>query len=120
MAFWLFMLTCAVITPVVMVFCGALYLRHPPRTPNAFYGYRTARSMHSTESWEFAQQHFGRLSLIYGAVSLPVCALPLLLVRHMGNTAVAVVGLCAAFFALGILLVSVFRTEAALRREFDR
>lgn len=118
MAFWWFMLTCALLCPAIMVFCGLLYLKRPPKGINAFYGYRTPRSLRSRESWEYSQRYFGRLILIVGAACLPVCVLPLLLVRNMGETPIAVAGLSAAFFGLIALLITVFMTEAELRRKF--
>lgn len=118
MAFWWFMLICALLCPLIMVFFGFLFLKHPPKGINAFYGYRTARSMRSRECWDYANRYFGRLILAGGTLCLPVCILLLLLMRDMGETQIAVAGLSAAFFGLIVLLVTVFMTEHRLRRGF--
>ena len=41
MLFWIFMVLMTLLIPVVMVGCGWLFLHHPPKTINGFYGYRT-------------------------------------------------------------------------------
>ena len=45
MAFWLFLTAMDLLIPAIMVGFGRRFLKHPPKTINALYGYRTARSM---------------------------------------------------------------------------
>ena len=51
MAFWLFLTAMDLLIPAIMVGIGARFLKHPPKTINALYGYRTARSMKNQETW---------------------------------------------------------------------
>jgi len=40
--------------PVIMIGVGYMMYKHPPKSINAIYGYRTARSMKNDETWKFA------------------------------------------------------------------
>ena len=42
---WIFMLICNLLIPAAAVWYGRRFRADPPREPNAWFGYRTARSM---------------------------------------------------------------------------
>jgi len=45
MWFWIIMFLCNLMIPVIMIGVGYMMYKHPPKSINAIYGYRTARSM---------------------------------------------------------------------------
>lgn len=47
--------------PGTMVLFGYVWKKHPPKTINGIYGYRTRRSMQNWATWEFAHQYCARL-----------------------------------------------------------
>ena len=52
LAMWVFMLVCNLLIPAVTVWYGRRFEKNPPKEPNAWFGYRTNRSMKSREaSW---------------------------------------------------------------------
>ena len=58
MGFWIFMLIMDLLTPAIMIGFGRGFMKHPPKTINMVYGYRTSMSMKNKETWDFA--HTGK------------------------------------------------------------
>lgn len=118
MGFWIFMVCMNLMIPLIMIVLGAIFLRHPPKGINGFYGYRTARSMASQEAWIFAQVYFGKLWLRSGIGMLLAAALAML--PCIGGS-VSVVGTWGSILCLveciGMLL-PIIPTERALKRRF--
>ena len=42
----------------------------PAKKINSLYGYRSRRSMHSQEAWDFAQQYANKLLVVIGVLNL--------------------------------------------------
>ncbi len=61
MGFWLLMLSCNLLIPLLMIICGRIMWQHTPQNINHIIGYRTARSMKSQATWQFAHDYCGRL-----------------------------------------------------------
>ena len=61
MMFWIYMLVCSLLIPLILLGAGALLAKHPPKQINWAYGYRTRRSTKNKETWLFAQVYAGRL-----------------------------------------------------------
>lgn len=107
---WLIIL---VITGAVNMVAGFILWKFPPRKINWLYGYRTARSMKSQESWDFAQPYAGkeliRQGVLMSLIGLPGPWLPLKPVM-------------AAFLSIPVMLallgVLLYRTEKALKERF--
>lgn len=53
---------------ITMILVGLIFIIKPPKF-NEFYGYRTTYSMKSKEAFEFANNHFSKLWLIFGTIS---------------------------------------------------
>lgn len=53
----------------IMLLFGGLFIIHPPKKINQFYGYRTSSSMKSKETWKFAHKELGKLWFITGIIS---------------------------------------------------
>ena len=105
------------VIPTAMIFCGIGFVRHPHEKINNLSGYRTYRSRLSQETWDFAQKHSGLIWIKWGSVML----LPSLLLAWY---AAAVKGdyflnLYLCFAQISLLILSLFPTEWALKREFD-
>ncbi len=75
-----------IIIPVTLIPLGLVLWRHPPRI-NGLYGYRTRRSMRSTEMWREAQPYAGRMLALAGMTGLALAALVHL---SMGSGAAAI------------------------------
>ncbi len=119
MKFWFFMFICDLLCPLIMLIGGALFLKGGPKTINSLLGYRTEMSMKNEETWEFAHKHCGKLWLKWGTILLIATIIPLLCLIGQGEKPVAIVGLILCLVQMIVLIVSIFPTEAALKRNFD-
>jgi len=119
MSFWIFMLVMDLLVPLTMIGFGRYFLKKAPKEINSVFGYRTAMSMKNRDTWEFAHRHMGKIWCIYGAVLLPVSALPMLFVVGRGEDMVGTVGGIVCAVQVVILIASIFPTGMALKRNFD-
>lgn len=119
MWFWLFMLACDLMIPVIMIVGGRMMWKHCPGTINGVYGYRTRRSMKNMDTRKFAHDHCGRLWWKLGWVLLIPSVLVLLPFVRSDEDTIGTVGLIVCTIQLIVLLASIFPTEAALKRTFS-
>ncbi|AEV69979.1 SdpI family protein [Acetivibrio clariflavus] len=119
MWFWILMFFCNLLIPVIMIIVGYLMYKHPPKKINAFYGYRTSRSMKNDETWKFAHDYCGRIWIKLGFVLLIptiIASIPFI------NSAINVVGIVTLVIQgvqVIVLIGSIFPVEAALKKNFD-
>ena len=119
MAFWVFMLVCDLLVPVIMVVFGWVFQNRPPKTINGLYGYRTARSMKNGDTWRFAHACCGRLWWRLGWLVLVLTAAVMLAVLGGDIQRVSIVGGIVCGVQCVVLVATIFPVERALRREFD-
>ena len=115
---WIFMLICNLLIPAAAVCYGRRFRASPPREPNAWFGYRTARSMRNRETWAFAQRYSGRFWVRAGRPVLAVSLVWMLLlfdrdIGTVGTSAVVLMGIQMLPF-----LAVIPATERVLRRKF--
>ena len=119
MAFWLFFTAMDLLIPGIMVGIGTRFLKHPPGTINAWYGYRTARSMKNQETWDFAHETCGKLWVRLGKLSFLPALLAAVLTFGCGIETVSVVSVVVVTIQTLALIGSIFPVERALKRNFD-
>lgn len=119
MAFWIFMLLCCMLTPLLQLLFGFLFVKRPPRQIGGLFGYRTNMSMKNMETWLFAHLYCGRLWFRIGLALLPLTILAMLPVLGKSEDVVGWVGTAVVVIQGVALLLPVFWTERALRRLFD-
>lgn len=120
LGYWLFMLAVSLVIPLTMIIFGRHFMHSPPKEINGSYGYRTSMSMKSRETWDFAHRYFGRLWYILGLVLLPLSLIPMFFllgksVEATGNFSLVIMGVQLVF-----LVVPIFPTERALKKNFDQ
>ena len=120
LGYWLFMLAVILLMPLTMIIFGRHFMHNPPKDINGSYGYRTSMSMKSRETWDFAHRYFGRLWFILGLILLPMSAAAMLFllgesVEATGNFSLVIMGVQLVF-----LVVPIFPTERALKKNFDQ
>ena len=120
MGFWIFMLIMDLLIPLTMIGFGRLFSTKPPKKINAAFGYRTAMSMKNRDTWEFAHKFCGKLWFIYGFILLPISIIPLLFVLNRSVAVVGTIGGIVCIIQLVLLVISIFRTEIALKKTFDQ
>ena len=119
MAFWLFFTAMDLLIPGIMVGIGTRFLKHPPGTINAWYGYRTARSMKNQETWNFAHETCGKLWVRLGKLSFLPALLAAVLTFGCGIETVSVASIVVVTVQTLVLIGSIFPVERALKRNFD-
>ncbi len=119
MRFWWFALTCALLIPLLMIVGGRIMWKRCPSKINAWYGYRTARSMKNMDTWKFAHRHFGKQWWKIGWVILLPSVLVLLPVYHATENTVAIVFLAVMAVQTVFLLYPIVKTERALKSKFN-
>ena len=120
MGFWIFMFVSVLLVPAIMLIVGRLFIKRPPREINGLYGYRTTMSMKNKDTWDFAHRYCGRMWLRWGAVLLVVTVIPMLCVIRAGIERVSVTALIIMGVQIAVLIASIFPTERALKRTFDK
>ncbi|WP_322173007.1 SdpI family protein [Acutalibacter caecimuris] len=118
--YWVFSLVVCLLVPGTMVLFGWMFRRGTPDKINGLIGYRSARSMKNEDTWAFAHQYCGRLWWRMGLALLPLTVVGLLLVfGRDGDKVGAVCGLVSGVQMVP-MLGSVWLTERALKRTFDK
>ena len=120
MGFWIFMLLVDLMIPLTMLGFGRYFLKKAPKEINMIFGYRTAMSMKNRETWEFAHQYCGRIWYVCGWILLPVTVVSLLFTLGKGEDCVGSVGGIVCMVQMIPLIGSIFPTEIALHKHFDK
>ncbi len=118
MWFWLFVVSCDILIPVVMIIAGRMMWKHPPKNINNTTGYRTNRSMKNMDTWKFAQEHCGRLWWKIGWIVLVPSIIVHIPVYGKAARSIGIVSLILLIVQLILLIGSIFPTERALKRTF--
>lgn len=120
MGFWIFMLLCDMLLPLMLIGFGQWLIRRPPEKINGVYGYRTPMSMKNQETWTAAQRYCGRFFYKSGMAALPVTFVLQLLTFGKSEDVTAAAGSGICIMQLLLLIGAVVFTEHALHREFDK
>ena len=120
MGFWFYMLLSNLLIPAIMIGFGLMFIKRPPKTVNSLFGSRTTRSMKNQDTWAFAHQYCGRLWFRWGLVLLPATLVVMLLLLGRSEVTVGSLGGVFCLVQTVPLVGSIFPTEAALKRTFDK
>ena len=120
MSFWLFMLACDLLMPALMIIAGRFLWKHPPKDINSVLGYRTSRSMKNQDTWTFAQTYCGKRWWYIGLAMLVPSVTVLIPLLASEENLIAYVGVIILTVQMTILVVSIFLTEIASKKNFDR
>jgi uncharacterized membrane protein len=118
--FWIFMFIMNLLIPLTMIGFGSYFYKKAPKEINNVFGYRTRLSMKNRDTWEFAHHYCGKLWRKIGWIMLPISAIAMVFVFGKEIDTVGLYGGVLNGIQVSILLVSIFPTEIALRRRFDK
>lgn len=118
MGFWWFMFLCDLLIPLMMILFGRMMWKHPPKSINAVVGYRTKRSMKNMDTWKFAHDYCGRLWWRTGWLMLLLSAAVHVPVYGKSENVIGTVGGVLCTIQCVALILSIFPTERALKRNF--
>ena len=77
-------------------------------------------SMKNQDTWQFAHRYCGKLWVRLGWILVPLSVIPMLFVIGKDIETIANVGLVVALLQLLPLVGSIFPTEIALKKAFDK
>lgn len=120
MGFWIFLIMCNLLIPVLMIVLGKVFIKNPPKTINGIYGYRTPRSKKNQDTWNFAHLYCGKLWWKIGWIMLPLSVIGMLPAIGKNDTIVGEVGTVVIIAECIALVVPIFFVERALGKKFDK
>lgn len=120
MWFWIFMLIMNLIIPLSMIGFGKYFLKNTPKEINSVFGYRTTMSMKNRDTWDFAHKYFGKIWYICGLVLLPFSIILMFFVLGQNKDIIGILGIILCFIQIIPLIGSIFPTEKALKKNFDK
>lgn len=106
--------------PLIMIVFGWIFKEKSPKEINSFYGYRTSMSMKNKDTWEFAHHYVGRLWWFLGWILVLLTVITMLCTAGMDSDTVGKISLVVVVVQMIFLIGSIFPTERALKRTFDR
>ncbi len=118
MWFWWFMVCFDLLIPLCMLIGGSIMQKHCPKKINAWFGYRTVRSMKNIDTWKFAHAYIGKLWWKIGWMLLVPSFLIHIPLYHASELLIAVIGLTLECVQLIAMLLSIVFTEKALKQTF--
>lgn len=120
MGFWIFMVISDLVVPAIMLLLGKVFLKSAPKEINIAFGYRTNMSMKNRDTWEFAHKYIGKIWYYAGWILMPGSIIPMLFVIGKNENTVGTLGAVLCVIQLAVLIGSIFPTEYALKKTFDK
>ena len=116
------MLLISVLLPLIMFAFGILTKFNIPKHPNSFFGYRTTFSQKNGDTWRFAQNYFGKIWRWVGGCLFVISTgvyLGFISITKNNDEISSLIGMILMMVNLGVLIGTIYPTEAALKRNFD-
>lgn len=120
MTLWLLMCATASFIPLIMIISGGYFSRKAPGKINSIFGYRTELSMKNDDTWSFAHKHMGKLWFRAGIIILPVSIAAMFFALGKGEDTIYSFVTVVTLIQTVLLVILIFPTEAALRKNFDK
>ena len=110
---------CNLLIPVVVIVTGRIMWKHYPKNINGLVGYRTTLSMKNMDTWKFAHDYCGKLWWKIGWLMIIPSALVHIPLYHSDENTIGVAGGILVTIQCIILIVSIYPTEQALKKNFN-
>ena len=120
MGFWIYMTCIALLIPITIMGFGAYFIKTAPKNINYVFGYRTSRSMKNENTWKFAHNYCGKIWFKCGIIETAVSLIIMLCVLGKSTDIIGYVGAGCTALPIITMIVSVFMTEQALKKNFDK
>lgn len=120
MVFWFIMMFFNLLIPFTLIMFGKFFIQKSPKDINGVFGYRTPMSMKNKETWAFAHNFCGKLWYKLGWAMLVVTIVAMLFVLGRDIDTVGYFGGILCMIQMGFLIATIFPTEIALKKNFDK
>jgi uncharacterized membrane protein len=115
----IFLFSCNLLVPIIMLLFGIKLRKHEPKNINGIYGYRTTMSMKNKETWKFANQYCGLVWEKIGAIMLILSIIiSVIALTRNYNVQGNICGILVTIQSL-VLVASIFPVEKELKKNFD-
>ena len=119
MYFWIFMLICIILLPIIMIVFGKLFSNNIPKEINTFFGYRTPISIKNRDIWFFAHNYCEKLWYIMGIIMLPPSIVIMLFCLNETRREIGIYTMIITTIQTTVVIFSIVATEKALKKTFD-
>lgn len=119
MWFFITMLICNLLMPLIMIIGGYYMYKNPPKEINDVMGYRTKRAKKNKDTWTFAHDCCGRLWIKLGLVLFSSTVIVQMLFLHADEDTIGIMTLIVESVQLGVMLGSIRHVDNELKRTFD-
>ncbi|WP_343208301.1 SdpI family protein [Anaerolentibacter hominis] len=119
MWFWWFMFGYDLLIPLLMILCGRIMWKHPPKNINSLIGYRTRRSMQNMDTWVFAHNYSGKLWWKIGWIILLPSIIVHIPVYGASDNVIGIFSIILLTIQTAIIIGAIFATEKALKAFTD-
>lgn len=113
------MACCSMLIPLTMIGFGLYFKTKAPQEINLLFGYRTEMSIKNKETWEFAHHYIGSIWYRTSLVLIIIFIFTMLCLFQKDYNTIGIAG-TIMMIQLIPLIASIFPTEAALKKHFDK
>ncbi len=103
------------------IWIGGLYMwQKCPNNINKLIGFRTTLSMKNIEAWNYANEKAGKIWTVMGMVLTLITVLIYALFWNNSIELISFISIILSLAELAAIFISIFITEASLRKAFDK
>lgn len=111
---------CDILIPLVMIICGLIMAKHPPKKPNSFVGYRTEMSMKNDDTWFFANRLCGKIWTKAGIWAAVISIGAIAALYFTPDNIAAIVSIVIILAQLVLVMGTIAPVERRLKEVFDK
>lgn len=120
MGFWILLLVCNLLIPIIMLVFGFMFQNKGPDKINGIYGYRTTMSMKNEETWNFAHTYCAKIWRNLGFAILILTVIASMMAFNLDENGQGMLEVLLVSIQTIVLIASIFPVEKALRKNFDK
>ena len=117
---FVFMLIMVLFIPTLISLLGFYFKTRSPKEINCVFGYRTSRSMKNEKTWNFAHKTLGKIWSVGGIIIAIVSLIAMLFTVNQTKDFIGNFGSAVTLIQTGLLILSIFPVELALKKHFDK
>ena len=116
---WWVMIFFNILIPIIFIIAGIFMLKKTPKKINYVTGYRTKLSMRNMDTWKFAHEHSGKISIKEGLITLILSIIAFIPFYKSNDDVISYVSLIINFVQMIALIIAIFSTQKALKKTFN-
>lgn len=120
MGFWILMLGCVILLPLIMIVFGSIFCKKSPSETNMYFGYRSSMSMKNKNTWDFAHKYFGKIWRFIGIIIFPLSIIAMFFCLGNSEYYIGIYSTIILCVQTAVAIISVIITEKALKNRFDK